>query len=43
VPLNRHTWSWSIGALSLHTDGKSKPMNPAWVVEGFDPFVPGRI
>ncbi|CAN2060254.1 unnamed protein product [Malus fusca] len=36
-------WSWNMGVRSLWTTGRVQSVNPAWGVEGFDPFVPGGI
>ncbi|KAH0900494.1 LOW QUALITY PROTEIN: hypothetical protein HID58_039997, partial [Brassica napus] len=36
-------WSWNMGIRPLWTNRKGPPVNPAWGVEGFDPFVPGGI
>ncbi|KAL4270590.1 hypothetical protein AHAS_AhasUnG0073900 [Arachis hypogaea] len=43
ISCNRIVWSWDMGVRSLWPNRKGSIRNPAWGVEGFDPFVPGGI
>ncbi|KAJ4736715.1 Photosystem II CP47 reaction center protein [Rhynchospora pubera] len=43
ISCNRIVRSWNMGVRSLWTNWKSASCNPAWGVDGFDPFIPGGI